>query len=399
MKKLYFLLCILALTLCAALPALAEEARSLTEECEIRSTDYRNNFRLSDGKTKMRYDKDAAKKSGGRWIELTLPAGETAQGLYMIWPSDTPPVALDVWDEGAKDFVYCCDVNKGQFVHEYVPVPDATRLRFRSTDEKGSLPLCELSVMSQGDLPDWVQVWQPTPEKADLLVFIAHPDDEYLFLGGTIPTYAGERGLHVAVCYMTVKEEPRLHELLNGLWTAGCREYPELLMMYDKLCYDSPRLAYKYWDGIDNAMDVVAAMLDRLRPEVVVTHDLKGEYGHGAHMAVAELCLKIIRDGERPLAYPPKKLYLHLWEENQLMMDWETPLSHFGGQTAIEVATAAYKCHVSQQGFSHKFRSGKVFRFEVKSHGMYDNAKFGLAYTSVGLDVAMNDFMENIPAK
>ena len=34
--------------------------------------------------------------------------------------------------------------------------------------------------------------------------------------------------------------------------------------------------------------------------------------------------------------------------------------------------------------------------YKVEDFGPYDNAKFGLAYTSVGMDVSQNDFFENI---
>ena len=44
--------------------------------------------------------------------------------------------------------------------------------------------------------------WQPSCEKADLLLIVAHPDDELLWFGGALPTYAGERGMAVQVMYM-----------------------------------------------------------------------------------------------------------------------------------------------------------------------------------------------------
>ena len=63
-------------------------------------------------------------------------------------------------------------------------------------------------------------------EKADLLFLIAHPDDELLFTGGAIPTYAVEKGKQVAVAYLTPSNTTRRSEALNGLWAMGVRNYP-----------------------------------------------------------------------------------------------------------------------------------------------------------------------------
>jgi len=67
------------------------------------------------------------------------------------------------------------------------------------------------------------------------------------------------------------------------------------------------------------------------------------------------------------------------------VMDWETPLDAFGGKTALEIAKIGMKEHSSQTD-----------AFAVKSHGTYDNSKFGLYFTTVGEDVEKNDFLEHI---
>ena len=377
------------LLLCA--PALAEKAEDISQKCEFTASDKSKLFRLTDGKTKAAFE---GKKKKENWIEVKTPAGKPAAGLYMIWKADTPAVALEVWDAGAGEFKPYATVNGGAMVHEFIKVENLTRFRFRSTDETGVIPITELTVLTEGDLPGWVQAWQPPCTDADILFFVAHPDDELIFFGGGIPWYAGEKKLHVAVAYMTLKEEPRLHELLDGLWTAGVREYPYVLGFFDKLCI-KVRTAYKYW-GEDAALDAVAKLLDDTHARVVVTQDVNGEYGHGGHMAVADLCLRVIRDGERELKSKPQKLYLHLWKENKITMDWQIPMEWAGGKTALEVGAEAFKCHRSQQGYDVKLRNGKIFKFEVRANSMFDNAKFGLAYTSVGPDEAKNDFLEHV---
>ena len=58
------------------------------------------------------------------------------------------------------------------------------------------------------------------------------------------------------------------------------------------------------------------------------------------------------------------KVYIHLWEENQLAMDWHQPLAAFDGLTAQEVARRAYACHTSQQ----------QKQWAVLDGGIYDNS-------------------------
>ena len=83
------------------------------------------------------------------------------------------------------------------------------------------------------------------------------------------------------------------------------------------------------------------------------------------------------------------KLYLHLYGERDAMtvLDYETPLESFGGQTAYEVALAAYAQHLSQQHWTFTVYS---FDSEVDSH------RFGLVRSTVGEDEARNDLLEHL---
>ena len=68
-------------------------------------------------------------------------------------------------------------------------------------------------------------------DRAELLLFPTHSDDEFVFFGGLIPLYAAERGLRVQGVYMTSNYgsyswHHRCHEKLDGLWHAGIRNYP-----------------------------------------------------------------------------------------------------------------------------------------------------------------------------
>ena len=99
-----------------------------------------------------------------------------------------------------------------------------------------------------------------------------------------MPTYAGERGYKVQVAYLTNHwaEPYRPHELLNGLWTVGIRAYPVIGEFID---YYSDNLEHaKGLYDRDRVIEHQVEMIRRFRPEVIIGHDIDGEYGHGVHM-------------------------------------------------------------------------------------------------------------------
>ena len=87
-------------------------------------------------------------------------------------------------------------------------------------------------------------------------------------------------------------------------------------------------------------------------------------------------------------AWEVKKVYLHLYSENQIKMDWDQPFSPDSPISPIFLAKEAFDKHRSQQGY-----------FTMEEFGtVYDNRLFGLYFSTVGPDVLKNDFFENIPA-
>ena len=313
--------------------------------------------------------------------------------LYIQW--DAIPGSYEIrWDGGS--------VTAGSygFLHEYIRLPGETNhVEFVFPEGKESVTLCDVEVLTAGTAPEGVQDWLPPCEKADILVFPTHSDDDVLFFGPLLIYYAVETDYTVQTAFMvdhTFYPE-RGHERLNGLWTMGLRHYPILGSATDSPISDFYEALDFYWgSGIEQWQ---VEQIRRFQPLVVVGHDLKGEYGNGGHKVNAYYLTSAVEVASDPEVYPElaerygvwqtPKLYLHLYEENEIYMDVETPLQRDPqGRNTFEIATEAYKAHVSQHQYGW-------FRVQYGESRMYDCRPFGLYRSLVGPDTVA-DIMDNI---
>ena len=260
------------------------------------------------------------------------------------------------------------------------------------------LRIAEAAVFGPGTVPDRVPHPAPAPDKVDFLLVSTHPDDEWVFLGGVYPLYGGERGLAGAVVYMTLPSWERAHESINGLWLGGVGTHPFFLGFPD-IDQSSPRRLRERCKQEDVTLALVR-LYRQIRPLVVVTQDPEnGEYGHWQHKLSAQAAFDAVALAADPAFDPDsaarqgtwtvQKVYQHFAQGmSQVELDVDTPLSHYGGRTALEVAKAAFQAHRTQ--FRTPFRPGNP----QANRG--DIVHFGLTYSAVGPDTG-NDLFEHIP--
>ncbi len=263
------------------------------------------------------------------------------------------------------------------------------------------------------NLPDWVQKWTEPVEKADILLCPTHSDDDQLYFAGLLPYYAGEKGYSVQVAYLVDHSlnPQRRHELLNGLWEAGVTAYPvinPIADLYSESAEEAIAKLEPYGVSEDDILDFQITLLRRFKPQVVVTHDFGGEYGHGMHKLNAKTMARAIelsgdataspQSAEQYGVWSVKKMYVHLYEENQVVLDLDTPLSRFGGKTAYEVSCAAFEHHKSQHSYSFlSWLRGKNNEYTKATQiTKYSPTQYGLYYTAVGEDKLKNDLFENL---
>ena len=235
------------------------------------------------------------------------------------------------------------------FLHEYIDINGSigscNSLNIKYDDD---VKISEINVIGSGEIPNFVEVWHQPLEKADLMLCTTHSDDEQLFFLGLLPTYVA-KGADVQVVYLTNHNDnpKRLHEQLHGLYTVGIRNYPIIGFLPDAFSNSlngAITNANNSGYSLDDIINFQINMIRRFKPLVVVGHDEKGEYSHGQHI-LNTYTLKIALDRSNDSSYHKisykayggwdvPKTYLHLYDQNPIIMDYDTELEYFDGLTA-----------------------------------------------------------------
>lgn len=313
------------------------------------------------------------------------------------------------------------------FLHEFVDVsallggqPETVELRFPA----GTV-VADIYAFPPGEVPDWVQTWDPPLEEADLLLISSHSDDEQLFFAGILPYYGVERGLGVQVAYLVqhfeangVQDHRRPHEQLDGLWTVGVRNYPIISEFPDFYSEGTSRenalenalaVYRRSGDSYDDFVGYLTACIRRCKPLVVVSHDQDGEYGHGTHILCADALGQAVRRAADPEQFPEsaaaygpwqvEKTYLHLYGEGQVVLDLDAPLDSLGGKSPFQVTQDGFACHKSQHWtwfyrWIYGTKEAPITRADqIKT---YSPCLYGLYDTQVGPDEGKNDLFEHV---
>lgn len=190
-------------------------------------------------------------------------------------------------------------------------------------------------------------VAQRTLEQRTLLGVFAHPDDESFGPGGTLARYAAQgANVHVIIATdgdagsvesnhrrgegLTLAQE-RMHELsraavalnVTSIWNlpyrdSGMRGSPD---------NQHPRALIQ--QPIEALVADLVDYIRRLRPQVILTHDPFGGYGHPDHIRVCEAVTTAFyqandaktranSNGSAPPPYAPQKLYYTAFDRRML---------------------------------------------------------------------------------
>ena len=358
---------------------------------------------------KLNNEYEGVPSVGEAGASITLRCDIGIGGVYVIF--DSTYGKWQISDGKGNAAVY-----ESEYIHQYADITerfgdsaDSVTLTFPEAGAR----ISEIYVLSEGELPDWVQIWEPTLERADILIVSTHSDDEHLFFAGVIPYYCA-KGYSVAVAYMTEHYESdcRHHERLNGLWKAGIRNYPVFGGIVDKYSttLEGAKSNLVYYGNTMQELDAFCVeILRRFRPKVLMTHDFEGEYGHGQHRLLAASLARALELSSDASSFPESadmygtydvpKAYFHLYSEGQIVFDWDTPMQELDGKTPFEVSREAYLLHYSQ---NETWFTDWIFGTSAQPINKaadiieYSPCKFGLYRSTVGADSGIGDIFENV---
>lgn len=382
-----FLITILV-TLFAFLSVSEEKSGEITKKCKITSSKS-GVQKMKDGDIKSHW----IARSGYSSIQIEIPEDVTADGIMIEWFAVFEK--FEVVEYNKENSVINSYNSDGYFKGHvsWLPLMEETRKAEIKVFKEGKIS--ELHIYSKGDANPNIQKWEKPCEKADIMLLVAHQDDEVLWFGGMLPYYSTVRENDVQVVYMTSNGRLRIQEALNCVWKTGVKKIPEIIGFRDS--YETGKKAEEVWGGKKNIERSLVMRIRKYKPEVIVSHDIKGEYGHPQHKLLAARIVSAVQAAADPKQYSDsyklygawevKKVYLHLGDTETIYMDWETPDDKLGGKTPLEVAEIAFLEHKSQ-----------LSRFNMGMGKEYDYTKFGLVYTTVGPDILKNDMLENTEA-
>lgn len=383
------------------------DALNITGSTLITSNGYADPRFLTDG------DNTTYQTSKGK-CSITLMNEMGIGSVYLMFDQAYGEYTV----ENAANSKYFTAGTEG-YLHEYINLDEAfngpvTSVTFHFNREV--VRLSEIEVYTVGDVPDHVQIWQPPLEDTtDILLLSTHGDDDQLFFAGLIPHYTSQEGVGVQVAYLTDHRNTtnqRAHEILNGLWVTGCTAYP-VMAEFPDFRIDSMKDTYQEFERLgysaEQLLSYVVGLLRRFKPNVVVGHDIDGEYGHGMHMVYTDCLIKALEISNDEAQFPElaetyglwdvPKTYLHLYKENTIELDYDQPMDAFDGMTAFEVSQQlGYPCHESQQNseFTSWINGDNNEITKASQIKKYNPSYFGLYRSTVGEDVKRDDFLENI---
>jgi len=208
-----------------------------------------------------------------------------------------------------------------------------------------------------------------TPIK--VLTFFAHPDDETVFLGGTL-AFLAQRGAEIhflcatrgeggemgdpPICTREELGKVREDELRCAVKALGGKSV-QFLDYKDPLVGPNNEL-YPFSENIDQVVGEISLYISKIKPNIILTHGPGGEYGHPAHIQAHQSMMSALNE----IGFPVESVYSPAWLSRETGIftpdpDFQVDISAWkdGKQEAIQ-------CHRSQHGLFTRHSSALAGR-------------------------------------
>ena len=288
-------------------------------------------------------------------------------------------------------------------------------------------------------------IFDPDPPKIDMLVVVAHPDDESTF-GGLLPYYAICRAKTIKLMSLTSGEwgnglphhtshdqlpdysyddsdQPRYTEIPeDALYPCYFREielsrmlsmsgvnYSPILPRLKDLSglqpWGSPDPAFELWGGKDRVCRIVATQIRRHRPDVIVTMAEDGFNRNPQHMAASSAARSAVdMASDQTLEFegkpwPVKKLYTVVTSRDDSVAGAD-PIDELREAAKDRIHLHDWNLSCDALPGSAKLRAARanaMHKSQKMPEDCFDENEFILQHTIVGPDQkSRNDLFENV---
>ena len=172
MKKILFLLTIILIPINVfAKDITSSSTITINNEKYTKITDNKENTYINVEKDKV----------------INIKSNEDIAGIYIIYELNSQTGIIKANNKSIE-------IGTKGFLHEYIDLKDIGLTKELEITYNNNVKIGEFYILSAGELPSYVEVWEESCKEADLLLFTTHSDDEQLFFLGLLPTYVAKGG-------------------------------------------------------------------------------------------------------------------------------------------------------------------------------------------------------------
>lgn len=196
-----------------------------------------------------------------------------------------------------------------------------------------------------------------------VLIIFPHPDDEANSLGGTITTFA-QNNIEVNWIILTKGEkgndDARFDENLKEIRLSEAQKVAKLLGIKNLSLKDYPDNGVEEYK--DDLVNDIRQAIKEVSPDLVITYDESGGYGHPDHVIVSKVTTELINNEFNNIhlwyTSTPEKLFEKLSLPEQMAKDKDFKLNR---------KSPNFKIWVGLSGVINKVKAVYVYKSQFKS--------------------------------
>lgn len=196
-----------------------------------------------------------------------------------------------------------------------------------------------------------------------VLVIFPHPDDEANSLGGTITQFV-DKGIEINWLILTKGEkgndDAHLDENLKQIRSSEAQKVASILGIKNLSLKDYPDNGVDQFK--DELVDDIRQAIKEVSPNLVITYDESGGYGHPDHIVVSKVTTELINNEFNNIhlwyTSTPEKLYQKISLPEQMAKDKDFKLNR---------KSPSFKVWVGLSGIANKVKAVYAYQSQFSS--------------------------------